>query len=260
MLSRRTVVLTLLALAVLMGACSSESSVGPSTQRTTTLSQVLSEMTLPWMAATSSVGDKSRALSFGAPVASNCAYSATLQSFACPTATANGLTITQSFTLLDASGKPQSQFDANATAAVRLKSTIAGTPPPTGTSTLSIDQQLDMTVSGLLTSTHVLNGTMTTHMTVNTTSVSPAPPTSFDMNMSMSNLVLPPSTSGGSVWPLSGTITEDLTSSDGASGPAFTIHATLTFNGTSKVAAIVTIGGMAQQCTIDLSIGSSTCG
>ena len=260
MSTRRTAVATMLALTVLVGACSSDSPVGPSTQRTTTLSQVLSEMSLPWMSAMSSVGDGSRALSIGGPVASNCAYSATLQSFACPATTSNGLTITQSFTLLDASGKPQSQFDANATAAVHLKSTIAGTPSPTATSTLTIDQQLDMTLSGLLTSTHVLNGTMTTHMTVMTTSVPPTPPTSFDVTMSMSNLVLPPSISGGSAWPLSGTITEDLTSLDGAKSPAITMHVTLTFNGTSKVAAIVTIGGLAQQCTIDLSTGTSTCG
>lgn len=255
---RRFTIASTLALTALLLACSSESTVAPSAQQSTTLSQVLSEMSLPSLAGTASLGPSVPVQSVGAPVPSTCSYSATLQSFTCPTVTASGLTITQSYTLLDAAGKPQSQFDPNTTAAVRVKSTISGAVSQSG-SAMTINQQSDMTLSGLLTATHVMNGTSTMAMTGSVTTGTLTMPITSSGVMTMSNLVMPTSSSSGNAWPMSGTITEDFTSSVDTNGSSVTLHMTMTFNGTNKVAVVTTILGTVQHCTMDLSLGTMTC-
>ncbi|MEP6619333.1 MAG: hypothetical protein ABJE47_08460 [bacterium] len=258
MRTRPFVRLAAFAAAALLAACSSDSIGAPTTPpSTTTLSQVLSEMSTPPVSGASSVGVVTPVPLASVPVPSACSYSAASQSFSCPTVVAGGLTITQSFTLLDASGKPQSQFDAGSTAAVRVKSSLAGTVSASG-STLTIDEQQDLTMSGLLTPTHVLNGTMAMRMNGTIVSGSLSSPIASNMTMTMSNLVSPAGMSSANPWPASGTITEDATTSvDNL--PAITTHMTMTFNGTSTVAIVVTIGATTQHCTVNLSSGVSGC-
>jgi hypothetical protein len=98
-------------------------------------------------------------------IPSACTYVAASQSFTCPTQTVNGVTITLSYTLLDAAGHPQSSPNIATTAAVRTLSTVKGTltllPGNAGaiSGTLTLDRTEDMTLSGLLTGVHTLNGT-----------------------------------------------------------------------------------------------------
>ena len=250
------------ALAAIVVACSSDSSVAPSTNQTTTLSQVLSEMTLPAVSGVASTLSSAPVTSAATPVPSTCSYSASSQSFSCPTVTMGGLTITQSYTLLDASGKPQSQFDPNTTAAVRTTMSGAGTLTLTGFNTggsLTIDQQQDMTLSGLLIGTHVLNGTMTMHMSGAMSTGTTTTPVNSTMTMTTTNLVLPTAHTGATAWPTSGTITEDMTTALDAGFLAAPIHMTMTFNGTSKIAVVITIGTSTQRCTMDLANPGLAC-
>src|SRR5690349_19686466 len=113
-----------LALATL-SACGSDSSTGPNAQPVT-LDQALAELSTP------AVSSMAAALAAGTPelpalAASRCAYQAASQSFACTPIVASGVTVTQSFTLLDGSGAPQSAFDKATTSAVRAKTSVAGT-------------------------------------------------------------------------------------------------------------------------------------
>ena len=98
-------------LGALVTACSSDSSVAPVTRQPVDLNQALSEMTLPSLAGVTTAlpGVPSQALT--TPLPSSCTYVAATSRFVCPTVTVTGLTITQSYTLLDASGTPQSAFD-----------------------------------------------------------------------------------------------------------------------------------------------------
>jgi hypothetical protein len=250
------------ALATIVVACSSDSPVAPSASQATTLSQVLSEMTLPALSGVASTLSSAPVTSAATPVPSLCSYSASSQSFSCPAVTKGGLTMTQSYTLLDASGKPQSQFDPNTTAAVRTKMSAAGTVALTGFNTsgqLTIDQQQDMTLSGLLTGTHVLNGTMTMHMSGPISTGTTTTSTNSTMTMTTTNLVLPTAQSGATTWPTSGTITEDMTTTLGDVSLVVSTHMTMTFNGTSKVAVVITIGAMTQRCTMDMANPGLAC-
>ena len=238
-----------------MVGCSNDSSLGPSTNQAITLSQLLSEMSLPALSGVASTLSPAAAASAATPVPSTCSYNASSQSFICPTVvTANGLTVTQSYILLEASGKPQSQFDPSTTAAIRTAMSAAGTLTFTGSTsgTLTIAQQQDMTLSGLLTNTHMLNGLSTVHISGAISTGSTTTPGNSTLTMTTTNLVMPPMNGDATAWPTSGTLTEDNTSGDPRS-PAPSTHLIMTFNGTSQVAVVITIGTKTQQCTIDLA-------
>jgi hypothetical protein len=230
----------------LLNACSSDSSTGPANQPAT-LSAVLSEMSLPALTTVASgvIGASAPSL---APLPSACAYDGGSQSFVCPSVTASGLTINQSYALLNASNVAQSQFDATTTAAVRVRTTAAGTLTSTSAPAITMDLVQEMTLSGLLTGVHVLDGTSTTHLS------SPAagglPALASTTNMTTSQLVLPQAGSGS--WPLSGSIAVDETGS-GASFNLPTVHMLLVFHGTSIVDFSVTAGGITRSCKLDLS-------
>jgi hypothetical protein len=253
----RNVRIAAVALGTLVGACSSDSSVAPDKQPAD-LTQVLTEMTLPSlssvMGSTSRLGGLPASIP-AATVPSNCGYAASSGSFVCPAVSAGGLSFTRSFTLLDASGAAQSQFDPATTASVRMHTATSGTVASVG-STTTIDGTQDLTVSGLTTGVHVLDGTSTMHLTGSLGSGFASGPLPMDMaiNMTISKLVLP-SAASGSKYPTSGTVTLDETSPLG--GPAQTLHMQMTFSTTGTVVVTITEGSFTSRCTVDLASGSA---
>ena len=239
---------------VVATACGSESSVAPTDTPRATLDQALTELTLPVLGAT---GGSVSALFPGAPVLGipRCAYSTASQSFVCPPVTTNGMTINQSFTLLTATGATQSVFDQAATAAVRSSTAVTGSVEQGG-STLSVDAREELTLGGLLTGPHTLNGTSTAHIS-GTIVLDEATPIDIRITGSIANLVLPANTSTGTqVWPVSGTIVVE--SSAVFADLTSTSRVTMTFNGASTVTVTVTEDGVSQTCQLDLSKPSET--
>jgi hypothetical protein len=164
----------------------------------------------------------------------------------------NGLTVTQSFVLLDASGAPQSAFSRTGTAAVRTSTKLTGTLAASGGS-LTVDQSQELTLSGLLTGVHVLNGTSLAHVVSAGGGGTPAPFTATTKT-TIANLVLPVPRAGGQPsWPTSGTITLDMMTQLSALGGPVTTHSVITFDGTSKVVVTFDEGGVLERCTIDLA-------
>lgn len=245
-------VIALVVAVATLAACGSDSSVAPD-HPPADLGTVLSEMTLPAFAGSFVTG--APAVPTAALVPSSCSYSAASQSFTCPSVTASGITLTRSFTLLNAAGTPQSQFDPATTAAVRTNSTSAGTIDSPGM-TITVDSKDDMTLSGLLSGVHVLNGTSVMHMTG---TESGGTTYAMTTNTSIANLVLP--ATAADKWPKSGQIIMDITGSmldvEGAEGP---VRVIMTFNGTSKVAMTMKLGDFSSSCTIDLTQPSAACG
>jgi hypothetical protein len=236
-------------------ACGSDSSVDPTNQQPTDLNQVLSEITLPSLSgATSLAGVSTQGIT--APIPSGCTYSTSTQSFACPAVTVSGLSVTQSYTLLDASGRPQSAYDPASTASVRLKTTIVGTITADGNS-LMIDEAQDLTLSGLLTGMHTIDGTSTTTLNGTVKSGSTSVTTANTVTTTISKLVVPKETAGASSYPSSGTITIDVETVD--SGFSATLLVQVTFNGTSKVGVVISSGIFTQHCTMDLANPNATC-
>jgi hypothetical protein len=256
MRATRNLRIAALALGALAGACSSDSSVAPNEQPAD-LTQVLTEMTLPSlssvMAPTVRLGGMPLP-SLTVPVPAGCSYAASSGSFACPGVSLNGLSFTRSFTLLDASGAAQSQFDPATTAAVRTHTTTSGTLASAG-STTTIDGVEDLTLSGLTTGIHVLDGTSTMHITGSIGSPFSGPlPMDMTMTTTIAKLVLP-SAASGSKYPGPGTITVDETSP--LNGPAPALHVQMTFSGTGTVVVTITDGSFTSRCTVDLASGSA---
>lgn len=243
------------ALASFAGACS-DSSTAPGALQPADLSQVLAELQPSSIGALSSQISVAPVAGLSAPVPSSCSFDAASKSFVCPNVSVTGVTVTRSFTLLDASGNAQSQFDQATTAAVRLKSTFTGTVV-SGGSTLTIDQQQESTLSGLLTGVHVLDGTSLGHVNGTIGNGTTSTPIASTVATTISQLVLPRSSTGADRFPASGSIGVINTTTLGAL-PAIATSALITFNGTSKAAVTITLDGHTTSCTVDLSAQSAT--
>ena len=249
---RRSHALFALALATLAAACGSDSSTAPNVQPVT-LDQALAELSGPALSATAASFDVGPALP--ALVASRCAYESSSQSFACTPLVANGLTVTQGFTLLDAAGAKQAAFDKASTSAVRANTTVAGTLQQ-GQLQLAVDGEQELTLTGLRTATHTLDGTSRVHVASISGSGLPFETT---VNTTITGLKLPaPTADGTRPWPTAGTIVVETSNSIGGAPPAV-IRATITFSGTSKVAVTLTGPGVSATCTIDLASQAPSC-
>ncbi|HEX7978095.1 MAG TPA: hypothetical protein VF461_05795 [Gemmatimonadaceae bacterium] len=250
---RRPHAILALALATLAAACGSDSSTAPSSQPVT-LDQALTELSTPALSAATASFDVTGAPALPALTASRCAYQAATQSFTCTPIVASGVTTTQSFTLLDGSGAKQSAFDKATTDAVRANTTVAGTLLE-GAEQFTIDGQQELTLSGLRTATHTLDGTSTVHIT----KVGSSPAAVTTVNTTITGLKLQqPTADGTHPWPAAGTIVLEISSSNG--GSVFgVIRATLTFTGSSTVNVSLTAAGTSTSCAIDLASSAPSC-
>ena len=246
--------LPVLALAVAAGACGSDST-GPTNYPPATLDQALSELSIPALSA-----GGSSFVDIGTGTASldptSCPYSATVQSFVCAPISESGITFNQSFTLLNASGGKQAAFDPATTAAVRTNATVGGTLVEQGT-TLTVDGQQELTLSGLVSGPHVLDGAGTISLAGTVTDATSTYPVNITVSTAIASLVLPPNASE-QAWPTSGKITVDV---NGSIGPLTVSQArtTITFSGTSTVDVTMTGGGLTKSCKVNLAVAEPVC-
>jgi len=239
-----------LALAAAVGACGSDSSTAPNTTPAT-LDQALAELSIPAIGSASGVFFDAGATA-PALLASRCPYVAASQSFVCTPYSADGVTIDQAFSLLTASGAKQSAFDEISTAAVSVNTTVAGTVTGGG-SDLTVDGQQTLTLSGLLTGLHTLNGTSTLTLAGTFSDGTTTFPIDVTVTTSIANLVLPANTTPGTpIWPTSGTVTVQA-SGTVADIPTGTQKLTMIFLGSSTVDVTVTGNGISKSCKVDLS-------
>ena len=241
----------LVLLAAVFAACSADTTTGVQSGTPGDLSQVLAQFSLPSIAGVASGISGGAVANVNVPVPSGCVYSASTSSFVCGAVTANGLTTTSFYMLYDASGATQSAYDSRTTAAVRLVADISGVLPATAsTGSLTIREHSDLTLSGLLGSTRIMNGTSSAQETGTLTVSGTSQPLTTSITSTMSNVVLP-ANAGANAYPASGTLTEDITTA--ITGISAHIVMQLAFTGTSKVLATLTADGFVQHCTIDLS-------
>jgi hypothetical protein len=238
-------------------ACGGDSATAPTSYPPATLDQAPAELSIPALSA----GDNSF-VDLGAAAPSldptRCAYSATVQSFVCTPISESGITINQSFTLLTSSGAKQSAFDGATTDAVRANTTVAGTLVEQGTS-LNLSGQQQITLSGLVSGPHVLNGTSTLTAAGTVVDGTTSYPVNITVATSIANLVLPAHESTSSqLWPSSGSVTVDV---NGSIGPVSVSQARtiITFNGTSTVNVTMTGGGVTKSCKVDLTKAAPEC-
>jgi hypothetical protein len=254
--------------AALVAGCGSDSPNEPATQQqqhTLDVAAILSEMSI---GRAGTVPGASTVLALPATVGvptialSACPFSASGQGFTCPTVTSGGLTFDISYFLYDASGHAQSAADAATTASVRTVVDTKGTtsvPSANGVSgTVVIVDHSDMTMSGLLTPPHTLNGNGTSHYDLTLTGATPLHAV-IDMTSATRNVVLPTQSDTSSpAFPLSGTITTDsktVTSIASIGTVTATAHSVITFNGSGKATIVYTtsLSAAVTTCTVDLT-------
>jgi len=261
----RSLVSFLFLTTITFAGCRSSDSTGPSSANTVDLSALISEIQMGSGGAAGVMAANGFPVTAApALVPSSCVYSGATQGFACATFTSNGLTISATFFLLDAAGHFQSSPDPATTAAIRTVTDMSGTTKldqggTSGSMTLSNHQ--DMTLSGLLTGTHVLNGTSTMHSDLTLTA-----PGALHMVLDQTSVtanVTMPKTGSSTPWPTSGTVTNDGTTTTlGGSQPiGVTTHSVLTFNGSGNVTIVTTISSgsasFTTTCKLNLAGGST---
>jgi len=249
--------LSALTIAAAVVACGGDSSTNPTSYPPATLNQALAELSIP---ALSAGGASFLGVDAAAPAldVTSCPYSATVQSFVCTPISESGLTVEQSFTLLTGAGAKQSAFDAATTDAVRANTTVDGTLVEQGT-TLDLSGQQQLTLSGLVSGPHVLNGTSSITAAGTVVEESSTYPVDITVSTSIANLVLPVNETGSSqVWPSSGSITVDV---NGSIGPVSVSQARtkIEFSGTSTVTVTVSGGGVSKSCKVDLAQEAPEC-
>jgi hypothetical protein len=237
---------SLVAAGVLATSCS-DSSTGPDKTPPVDLTEALAEANTLVAGTTALIPLPMPSLST-APVPSSCSYVASSQSFVCAPITRSGVTFSSSYKLFTATNTPQSQFDAATTAAVESIFDASGTIG-TGAAATSMTEHQDMTLSGLLTGPHVLNGVSTLHLT----GTGPIPTDALDLLVTTTTAGLTlPNRNAGSQWPTAGTITSVFTDKSFSSMP-FTSTIAMKFNGTSTVALTLTSDGVSKSCSMDLT-------
>lgn len=238
------------ALIALASACSSDTSTQPS-GASVSLDQVFSEASLSSLTTIASSFAHVPVSAAAMPTPSSCTFST--GTFACPTVIISGVTFTSKFTLYDDHDVVQSQFVSGTTSKVAFESSARGTVV-SGLTGFTIDQVQTFMLSGLTTSTHLVNGTSRTTITqVVPTGVTSAPATSTFL-IGFHNLEIP---KGNSSYPGSGMMDLNVTS---MAAPIPSMHLQLVFNGTSKVAVTIVLGSPpAQHCTLDLATPELGC-
>ena len=236
-------------------ACGGDST-GPTSSQPPTLGQTLAELSNPALAAGGLA-----LVDIDTPAASldptSCPYSAEVESFVCAPISKGGVTIKQRFTLLTASGTRQSAFDPTTTASVKTATSLAGTVVQPGIA-LDVDGEQEITLSGLVSGPHVLDGWTSARITGTVDEATATYPVNMRVNTSIFELVLPAHEAGSArVWPSSGKITGYV---NGSVGPLPVGQQTvILFSGTSTALVSVSSGIQSKSCKVDLAVAQAAC-
>ena len=193
----------------------------------------------------------------------NCAFSATTNRVECATITHDGLTITRSFSFLDASGAAQQAFDTAKTNTVNIKKSVSGTITHHETATSTVNGSSDLTVSGLASGS--------TQRTVNDTSAGTDATTgtrngvAFTASRSAGDtttaLVIPIQ-NDHPTYPTAGTIVRSMTATvtlTGQTPSTSSRREVITFDGSATAKVVITHDGVTKNCTKPLPHGRLTC-
>jgi len=193
----------------------------------------------------------------------NCAFSTTTNRLECPTMTHDGLTITRSFSFLDAKGAVQQAFDTATTNTVNIKKSVSGTVTHHETVTSTVNGSSDLTVAGLASGS--------TERTVNGTSAGTESTTGTRDTVSFTALRSAGDTITGLVipiqndhptFPTAGTIIRSMTATVtvGSKTPSTSSRReVITFDGSATAKVVITHDGVTKNCTKPLPHGRLTC-
>jgi hypothetical protein len=182
-----------------------------------------------------------------------CPFDAGTGRFTCPTRTSENITVSRSYAFKNAAGEAQSAYDATTTESANFRSTMSGSVTRDLWSA-TISRERDITESGLsgAETQHTINGVGSSTESRSRHTDGGERTYTMTTAATFTNVVVPFPRARGA-WPLSGSITRQVTATrDGDAGTQTASRtATLTFNGT-RLATLV-IGD--RTFTVDLATG-----
>lgn len=234
--------------ALAIAACSSDGA-GPSAELTLeestdaaqTVGDAAAEDVAQWLEGEGTMGAGGLAPNVGVEIAPAigdvCPYDATTGRFVCPSVVRQGLTINRSFALFDAQSRPMQAFDHQLTASANVQWSLQGTVTRDNWSG-TVNRSRDMTVSGMagLETQRTWNGEGSNHTEAQFTGGAGTRTYTHDVQTTVTNVVVAVPRALNNPWPLSGTLTADVTSTRPRfGGGTVDFTAVVTFNGTRFV-------------------------
>lgn len=195
---------------------------------------------------------------------SGCAFSASDNRVTCPAETRRGLTITRSYSYLDAAGAVQQAFDTALTNTVNVKTSVSGTRVHHDNDTSTVSSNSNITVVGLASGStqRTVNGTASGTETTRGTDSAGVAFTAVRVAGDTVSGVTIPVQSGKPTYPTAGTIVRSMQATVTLSGQTPTTSSrreVITFDGTSNAHISVTQDGVTRTGTVSLTGGELSC-
>src|SRR6266566_2078775 len=193
----------------------------------------------------------------------DCAFSTTTHRVECTNEVHGGLTVTRSYSFLDASGAVQQAFDTATTNTINVKTAVTGTRTHHQTATSTVNSSSDFTVSGLATGS--------TQRTVDGKSAGTESTTGTKDGVAFTALrtagdtttgLVIPLQDGRPTYPTAGTIIRSMQATltlAGSSPSTTSRREVITYDGSATAKVVVTQDGVTKNCTKPLPHGQLSC-
>lgn len=193
----------------------------------------------------------------------SCAFSATSNRLECGPETHGGLTVTRSFSFLDASGAVQQKFIWGTTNTVNVQRTVSGTRKHHETATSTVNSSSDLTVTGLAAGStqRTVDGKAAGTETTTGTKDGVAFTATRVAGDTTSGLIIPIQ-DGRPTFPTAGTVIRAMEATithDGQAPSTSSRREVVTFDGSSTAKVVITQDGVTKNCTKPLPHGPLSC-
>jgi hypothetical protein len=193
----------------------------------------------------------------------NCAFSTTTNRVECAMTSHGGLTVTRSYSLLDASGGVQQAFDAALTNTVNVKTSVSGTRTHHQSATSTVNSSSDFTVTGLASGStqRTVDGTAAGTETTTGTKDGVAFSATRIAGDTTSGLVIPIQ-DGHPTYPIAGTVIRAMQATvtpEGSAASTSSRREVITYDGSATATVVITQDGVTKNCTKPLPHGRLTC-
>lgn len=193
----------------------------------------------------------------------NCAFSTSTNRVECAQTMHGGLTVSRSFSFLDASGAVEQAFDTAKTNTVNVKTTVTGTRQHHETVSSTVNSSSDFTVSGLASGSTqrtvdgVAAGTETT-----TGTRDGVPFTATRLAGDTTKGLVIPLQDNRPTYPIAGTVIRGMQATitpNGATPSMSSRREVITYDGSATATVVITQDGVTKNCTKPLPHGRLTC-
>ncbi|MEA2760806.1 MAG: hypothetical protein QOD47_90 [Gemmatimonadaceae bacterium] len=192
-----------------------------------------------------------------------CTFSTTTSRVECAAVTHGGLTVSRSFSFLDAAGAVQQAFDTAKTNTVNVKNSVTGTVTHHSTATSTVTSSSDFTIAGLATGStqRTVDGKSAGTESTTGTKDGVAFTVARTAGDTTTGLVIPIQ-NGRPTYPTAGTVIRSMQATVTPAGSAPSTSSrreVITYDGSATATVVITHDGVTKNCTKPLPHGRLTC-